>query len=130
MLFRIYFYLPPLIFSNYLSRTTQYMTVMMRRLSPLLITLFLSKESLQITSNSCYFPDGSPAPNDRPCFPDKASSQCCAVGHSCMSNNLCRWPDVRMPYPLVYIRGSCTDKTCEPVQMSNSSYNANQLCRE
>ena len=35
-----------------------------------------------------------------------------------MSNNLCRWPDVQMPYPLVYIRGSCTDKTCEPVRMS------------
>lgn len=62
---------------------------------------------------ACYFPDGTWAGGDYPCFPDQDVSICCYLGHTCMSNNICRWPDEGMPPPLAYIRGSCTDKTCK-----------------
>jgi len=71
--------------------------------------LLLLQPSLQATS--CYYPDGTFAEFDSPCFPDQAESICCGQGHTCMSNNLCRWPDSQMPYPIAYIRGSCTDSS-------------------
>ncbi|PMD17105.1 hypothetical protein NA56DRAFT_279627 [Hyaloscypha hepaticicola] len=84
--------------------------------------LLLAKTSQQAAS--CYFPDGTFAENDSPCFPDQPESICCGQGHTCMSNSLCRWPDSEMPYPLAYIRGSCTNPTCKSAsQLSPSEKN-------
>jgi hypothetical protein len=77
------------------------------------IILPLAPLVLASTSSPCYYPDGTYQSNDSPCFPDQAESSCCGQGHSCMSNGLCRWPDADMPAPLVYVRGSCTDKSCK-----------------
>ncbi|KAH9208240.1 hypothetical protein DL95DRAFT_480684 [Leptodontidium sp. 2 PMI_412] len=71
--------------------------------------LLLTQPALQAAS--CYYPDGTFVSFDSPCFPDQETSFCCGQGHTCMSNNLCRWPDSQMPYPLAYIRGSCTDSS-------------------
>ncbi|KAG4436490.1 hypothetical protein IFR05_008031 [Cadophora sp. M221] len=75
----------------------------------LLNLLLLAQPALQAAS--CYYPDGTFVSFDSPCFPDQETSICCGQGHTCMSNNLCRWPDSQMPYPLAYIRGSCTDSS-------------------
>ena len=77
------------------------------------LILLLAPLILASTTSPCYYPDGSYQSYDSPCFPEQAQSFCCGQGHSCMSNGLCRWPDADMPAPLAYIRGSCTDKTCE-----------------
>jgi hypothetical protein len=82
-----------------------------RGLIAVVLLFIYSRASLQATS--CYYPDGTFAEFDSPCFPDQAESICCGQGHTCMSNNLCRWPPSEMPYPLAYIRGSCTDPSCK-----------------
>ncbi|KAE9370192.1 hypothetical protein N431DRAFT_484476 [Stipitochalara longipes BDJ] len=91
-----------------------------RRLISVIVLFVYARVSLQATS--CYFPDGTFAENDSPCFPDQAESICCGQGHTCMSNNLCRWPASQMPYPLAYIRGSCTDS-------SWNSTECNDVCK-
>ena len=78
--------------------------------------LTTSFASLVLSTNSseCYWPDGNFESDYAPCYPDQEVSVCCGQGHSCMSNGLCRWPDDEMTAPLTYVRGGCTDKSCEP----------------
>ncbi|KUJ12612.1 uncharacterized protein LY89DRAFT_210876 [Mollisia scopiformis] len=61
-------------------------------------------------ASSCWFPDGqtngaSGSPEFVPCNPSAAQSACCAVGETCVGNNLCLSGN-----GLMY-RGGCTDKT-------------------
>ena len=84
------------------------------RLRPalLLIAVALAGTMAASGGKSCYFPDGSLAP-DLPCFPDQEESMCCYSNHTCLDNGLCRRPDIEMTGQLKYLRGSCTDKQCE-----------------
>ena len=51
----------------------------------------------------CYFPDGSPAPNDTPCDTSAAVSPCCGEIDTCFENGLCTGGSSPG-------RGSCTDR--------------------
>ncbi|KAM7213604.1 hypothetical protein V8F06_010990 [Rhypophila decipiens] len=64
-------------------------------------------------SKQCVFKDQSGShPDDFPCFPDQEDSMCCAKGHACMSNGLCRAPGDQANTRIRYQRGSCTDESC------------------
>ena len=67
----------------------------------LLLTILLLFEVVNCTL--CYYPDGTLATLDSPCFPDADVSFCCGNGTACLADQLC--------YNDGYIRGSCTDKT-------------------
>ena len=74
-----------------------------------LIILFLP----DISYSLCYFPDGSVASGDSPCY-SSGNSTCCGRGFACLSNNVCMLTDQVVgagPGQSTYIRGSCTDKS-------------------
>jgi hypothetical protein len=56
-----------------------------------------------VSCTSCYYPDGSLAESDSPCFPDANVSFCCETGIQCLTDKVCLYRH--------YIRGSCTDKS-------------------
>ncbi|SLM37654.1 hypothetical protein LPUS_00823 [Lasallia pustulata] len=57
---------------------------------------------------TCYFPDGSVAGDNFPCFPDQAVSFCCGANWVCSKNLLCL--ATSLIHDLV-VRGSSTDKS-------------------
>jgi hypothetical protein len=79
-----------------------------------LLTL-ISKVCCQ--GNSCYYPDGSSAASDTPCFSTSGASVCCGDGFACLANGICQVtsfafisnPDLNKQ--INYYRGSCTDQT-------------------
>lgn len=58
---------------------------------------------------SCYFPSGSPAPDDEPCNASAPVSHCCRKPSVCLSNGYCFNAGTVVPY--VLSRGACTDST-------------------
>jgi len=55
----------------------------------------------------CYFPNGSPSPNDTPCR-SSGFTHCCNNQSICLGNGFCQSVEFQ-PYTLS--RGSCTDQT-------------------
>lgn len=84
-----------------------------RLLSMSAIAAFHLAFVLSIVSGSayatCYFPDGSEAGRNFPCFPDRAVSFCCGVGWICSTNLLCLGSSIVPSEWNHVIRGSCTD---------------------
>ncbi|KAF3895017.1 hypothetical protein GTR04_7036 [Trichophyton interdigitale] len=57
-------------------------------------------------ARDCYFPDGSLAVDDVPCFSGIRDTHCCSKSSICMTNGYCLVTS--QPYTLA--RGTCTDK--------------------
>jgi len=77
-----------------------------------IILTYLINSALTI---SCYYPDGSLAPNDRPCSitaSEQSPSTCCGIGYACLNNTICQQTSATPCCDTdLYIRGSCTDST-------------------
>jgi len=60
----------------------------------------------------CYYPSGDVSPQDSPCH-DGTASTCCGPGYACLDNNICIATGLerQLPNEVLYVRGSCTDKT-------------------
>ncbi|EEQ27438.1 conserved hypothetical protein [Microsporum canis CBS 113480] len=69
--------------------------------------LYLVLTAPLCAGRACYFPDGSPASNDVPCFSGDRNTHCCSKSSICMTNGYC----LESTQPYVLGRGSCTDKT-------------------
>ena len=70
-----------------------------------------------VNAQTCYFPDGSKSPNDRPCHSssiDDRPSACCDPVDLCLNNGLClaQWGGE------VISRGSCTDRSWQSPECS------------
>ncbi|KAB8265536.1 hypothetical protein BDV32DRAFT_144828 [Aspergillus pseudonomiae] len=72
---------------------------------PLLYLLFLLLVRSVYSTETCYWPDGTPATEDVPCS-DEKYAPCCRSGNLCLSNNLCLNVAIQ---PYVLSRGACTD---------------------
>ena len=58
-------------------------------------------------SQTCYYPNGSIAPDDRPCNASAQQSACCPQEDACMNNGLCFGASSQRPN--VLSRNTCTD---------------------
>lgn len=76
----------------------------------LLFFLAIRATSSGLCQAQCWFPDGSLAKDDQPCYPDRSDSFCCGTrGQTCSDDKLCLGL-VGFGTPS-YNRGSCTDRT-------------------
>src|SRR3569833_2755146 len=92
--------------SEYLVRESVMVTTMARAvLGAYFITTLLSPAVLG--QQMCYFPNGSPSPNDTPCR-SSGFTHCCNNQSICLGNGFCQSVEFQ-PYTLS--RGSCTDQT-------------------
>jgi hypothetical protein len=70
----------------------------------------LGREALALSPlQTCYFPDGSLAKGNFPCFLDQEVSPCCGVDTICEASGLCKVEGSAGVSDL--IRGACTDPT-------------------
>ena len=59
---------------------------------------------------TCYQPNGTVAPQDIACNPTHADSWCCAIGYSCMSDQICKMDPSISSEVTLYNRATCSDK--------------------
>ncbi|PVH85815.1 hypothetical protein DL98DRAFT_37751 [Cadophora sp. DSE1049] len=75
--------------------------------------LALPRFALSADKIQCFYPDGSRADADVPCFRnDSLSRVCCAPNQVCSTNNLCVNKSVSSPAQT--FRGSCLDPAFGP----------------
>ena len=94
---------------NRSSGTESHHLLLMVQFPHTLLRLCLRKGKMA-AAQTCYFPDGSEAPDDTPCHSASAgsgASPCCKSTAVCLDNTLCLsqigWEDIS--------RGTCTDRT-------------------
>ena len=74
-------------------------------------------KSKTMANATCYYPNGSIAPEATPCHPPATSdlvSACCSNSHLCLDNGLC----LPQNGPERFGRGSCTDRTWQSTECS------------
>ncbi|KAI9806691.1 MAG: hypothetical protein M1825_006148 [Sarcosagium campestre] len=67
---------------------------------------------LASAQKACYFPDGTVAENDFPCYKDADISFCCGPGYACLKNRICKRTEASLDgvaSPIDFVRGSCTN---------------------
>lgn len=63
-------------------------------------------------SASCYYPDGTYVPADRPCIGNGSQeSFCCGLGFTCLSDKVCYTGNQSVLGYQTYLRGSCNDQS-------------------
>ena len=73
--------------------------------------LLVVASSLQVYT-SCYYPDGTYSPLDRPCIDnDSQESFCCGLAFTCLSDKVCYTGNQSVLGYSTYLRGSCTDQS-------------------
>ncbi|KAH7417363.1 hypothetical protein BKA64DRAFT_298805 [Cadophora sp. MPI-SDFR-AT-0126] len=98
---------------------------MFSRLLVAIVVLAFPRSALSADKVQCFYPDGSKADADIPCFRnDSLSRVCCGPNQVCSTNNLC--VNKAATSPVQTFRGSCLDSafgpSC-PTFCTGSSYN-------
>ena len=79
-----------------------------------LLSFIIGLSSLINSSRAtCYYPDGTVAPQDTACTDSVAESTCCGQGYACLSNRICMatGDEIKKQGASLYVRGSCTDQS-------------------
>ena len=87
---------------------------MLRSKSPsgyrFLLLLSLPLPVALLSTDPCYYHNGSVVIGDTSCRPDLPDYFCCAFGWTCLDNGICSNDDTGMGISIGQIRGSCTNK--------------------
>ncbi|KAL2072615.1 hypothetical protein VTL71DRAFT_11958 [Oculimacula yallundae] len=86
---------------------------MFSRVSIAIVALAWPRSALSANTAPCFYPDGSKAVNDIPCFSSNSLSRiCCAPNQVCSTNGLCVTTDPTVTQQT--FRGSCLDPAFGP----------------